>query len=214
MADSYIKKPLGQSLNDLSTKRAEDAIQLLGKALPATVASVNKAGTIVTVKFEMAAIPFTLPQVKMPVLTTEYFRAPIQVGCRGFVIPGDAYLGGVSGLGGGTADLTTQSNLGSLVFAPIGNMDFQNVDGNVATVYGPAGVTLRTQDSAVRLLLTPSGVTILVGGGTVAVTAGGVAISGLTVTVTGGDVIADGISLKTHRHGGVQAGSGTSGPPV
>ena len=55
---------------------------------------------------------------------------------------------------------------------------------------------------------------ILVGGGTVAVTAGGVAINGLTVTVTGGDVIADGISLKTHRHGGVQAGSGTSGPPV
>ena len=37
MADAYLKKPLGQSLNDLSTKRAQDAIQLLGKALPASV---------------------------------------------------------------------------------------------------------------------------------------------------------------------------------
>ncbi len=214
MSDAFIKKPLGQSLNDLSTKRAEDAIQLLGKALPASIVTVNKAGTIVTVKFELGAIPFTLPRVRMPVLTTEYFRAPLQVGCRGFVIPADAYLGGVSGLGGGTATLARQSNLGALVFAPIGNMDFQDVDGSVATVYGPNGVTLRTQNSAVRLLLTPSGVTIIVTGGQVAVTPSGVAVTNLTVTVTGGDVVADGISLKTHRHGGVQVGGGNTGVPI
>lgn len=34
------------------------------------------------------------------------------------------------------------------------------------------------------------------------------------VTVTGGDVIADGISLKTHKHGGVTAGSAQTGVPV
>jgi len=214
VADAFIKKPLGQSLNDLATKRAEDAIQLLGKALPASITEVNKAGTIVTVKFELGAIPFTLPKVKMPVLTSEYIRAPLAVGCRGFVIPADAYLGGMSGLGGGVADLTQQSNLGALVFAPIGNVDFQDVGATVATMYGPGGVTLRTADSAVRLQLTPSGVTIYVGGGTVAVTGSGVAISGLTVTVTGGDVVADGISLKTHRHGGVQAGGANTGPPT
>ena len=35
-----------------------------------------------------------------------------------------------------------------------------------------------------------------------------------TLTVTGGDVIADTISLKTHRTSGVQSGSGTSSVPV
>lgn len=37
-----------------------------------------------------------------------------------------------------------------------------------------------------------------------------IAAGGVTVT---GDVIADGISLKHHTHGGVQTGSGSSGPP-
>lgn len=35
-----------------------------------------------------------------------------------------------------------------------------------------------------------------------------------TLTVTGGDVVADTISLKTHKTSLVQAGSGTSGVPV
>jgi len=34
------------------------------------------------------------------------------------------------------------------------------------------------------------------------------------VIVTGGDVIADGISLKTHKHGGVTAGAAQTGTPV
>ena len=34
------------------------------------------------------------------------------------------------------------------------------------------------------------------------------------INVTGGDVTADGIGLKTHRHVGVQTGTGTSGGPV
>lgn len=45
-----------------------------------------------------------------------------------------------------------------------------------------------------------------------AVTPGGIEIRG-NVTVTGGDVTADGISLKTHRHGGVQSGAGSTGTP-
>lgn len=35
-----------------------------------------------------------------------------------------------------------------------------------------------------------------------------------SVTVTNGDVIADGVSLKHHKHGGVQAGSSQTGGPV
>lgn len=201
MSDAYLKKPLGQSLNEIATKRAEDAIQLLGKALPASIVAINKPGTIVTVKFELGAIPFTLPQVRMPVLTSEYIRAPLAAGCRGLVIPADAYLGGVSGLGGGTATLAQQSNLGALVFGPIGNMGFQEVGATVATIYGPGGVTIRDSTGACKIELTPSGITITLPGGG-------------NVTVVGGDVIADGISLKTHRHGGVQVGGSNTGVPL
>lgn len=52
---------------------------------------------------------------------------------------------------------------------------------------------------------------LMVGGNHITITAGGVAIKG-TVTVEG-DVVADGISLKTHKHGGVQGGSGQTGTP-
>lgn len=41
-----------------------------------------------------------------------------------------------------------------------------------------------------------------------------VQINSPLLQVTGGDVKADAISLKTHVHGGVQAGSGNTGAPV
>lgn len=40
---------------------------------------------------------------------------------------------------------------------------------------------------------------------------GGATLQG-GMEITGGDVTADGYSLKLHRHGGVETGSGTSGP--
>lgn len=50
------------------------------------------------------------------------------------------------------------------------------------------------------------------GGGTAEIVAtGGITING-TVTVAG-DVIADGISLKAHTHGGVMPGAGSTGGP-
>lgn len=38
-------------------------------------------------------------------------------------------------------------------------------------------------------------------------------VNGVVLEVTGGDVVADGISLKQHTHGGVQTGSGSTGTP-
>jgi hypothetical protein len=51
-----------------------------------------------------------------------------------------------------------------------------------------------------------------IGGG--ATITGNVDITSGTVTVAGGDVVADGISLKTHTHSGVQAGGDNTGGPV
>lgn len=52
-----------------------------------------------------------------------------------------------------------------------------------------------------------------VSGGSGASVSGNMSVSGGSVSVAGGDVAADGISLKSHKHSGVQSGSGTTGGP-
>jgi hypothetical protein len=158
MAD-HLKTPLAKSLSSFAEKKINDAFQLTGKGLPCSVVSV--AGAIVTVKFEVQNIPFTLPQVTIPLFGPEYVRYPIQKGDKGTVIPFDAYLGGMSGLGGGVADLTQRANLSSLVFLPIGNKLWTSVDPNAVTIYGPNGVVLRDTGSDSIITLTPGSITIV-----------------------------------------------------
>src|SRR3981189_2805259 len=102
MSDNSRKIPLARSLNTAAMQRAADAIQQLGKALPCKVEEVK--GQIATVSFEVANLPFTLPKVKIPIATSKYDWIPIQKGDKGVAQPSDVYLGGISGLGGGTAD--------------------------------------------------------------------------------------------------------------
>lgn len=79
-------------------------------------------------------------------------------------------------------------------------------------VYSGGGDAPAAADGVTRLEF-PDGAAFEVSGGAVSIVApGGISIIG-TVTVQG-DVIADGVSLKTHLHGGVTSGSGQSGGPV
>ena len=157
MSDNSLKTPLGSALNAFTRNKIADAMQLAGRSLPCSVVEVD--GQIVTVKFELNS-PFTLPQVTMPIFGAEYIRFPTQVGDRGFVVPADAYLGGISGLGGGVADLSQRANLSTLVFFPIGQKNFTAVDPNAVVVYGPNGVVLRNTASDTVFTLTPSGLDI------------------------------------------------------
>ena len=61
----------------------------------------------------------------------------------------------------------------------------------------------------------PSNINVdLTGAATFNTSGATVTIDSSGVTVTGGDVVADGISLKTHVHGGVDPGAGNTGAPV
>lgn len=116
-----------------------------------------------TVKFELANIPFTLPNVTVPTGFPEYLRIPFQPGDFGVVMPADAYLGGISGLGGGTADLSIRGNLSSLVFVPVGNKNWTAVDNSDQIVlYGPDGGVLRTKDNAAAVSISADGAAIKV----------------------------------------------------
>ena len=160
---SYGQKiPFARSQNRFAERKILDAWQQLGKALPCSVLAV--AGSIVTVNFEIQNLP--LPTVTCPMAGSEYIRLPIQGGCKGIVLPADVYLGGVSGLGGGTASVGIIGNLSALVFLPIANANWSATDDpNSVVIYGPDGVILRTMDKTGSLAINANGATFTIPSG-------------------------------------------------
>lgn len=160
MSDNSQKLWLGGSANRVAQRHVNDAIAQLGYALPCSVVSV--AGSIVTVKFEVNASPFTLPQITVPVFGPEYIRYPIQAGCQGVCYPASVGIGNVTGLGPAAAPrMTRPGNLSALVFFPVGNKNFSPTDDpNALVLYGPDGVIIRDAGKKTTITLTVNGVTI------------------------------------------------------
>lgn len=215
MADNSQVTPLSNTLPEFARRKAADAIQQTGRSLPCSVVSVS--GSIVSVKFEVNSV-FTLPNVTVPVAGPEYIRMPIQPGDKGFVIPADAYLGGVSGIGGGTADLTQLANLTTLVFDPIGNRNWKPTSNpNAVVIYGVqgGGVSLfpDVRFGPVKFVMTDTGFVIV---GDMALT-GNLSVTGaITATgdITAGFGTADQVGVRTHLHLNVTSGTARSGPPA
>ena len=221
------KTPFGPALNSFSDGKIDDAFSMIGKTLPCHVVAV--AGGIVTVQFDIVS-GYTLPQIVVPVGGSEYYRIPIQVGCLGVVVAISARIGNVSGLGPqNPADLNQGANLTSLVFMPIGNVNWWAKPGNQAVVYGPNGVLLSNQipngspppqwamDTFINLTTVNIVLSVANGATTVTLTSTVIAIKG-DVTVTGkitatGDIKAGTVSLETHIHS-ASGGTGNGGPPV
>lgn len=164
MADNAQKTPIARTLNRFAENKVRGALSLLGQSLPASV--ISRAGAIVTVRFEVNSAPFTLPNVTVPMIGSEYIRLPIQAGCKGWVLTADAYLGGMSGLGGGAAGLVPRANLSALVWSPIGNSAWDAAeDPNKIVLYGPDGAILRTLDKACSVAVSATGVVVKVPAG-------------------------------------------------
>lgn len=191
------KKPFGQSVNDWGQGVAKSAIEILGKSLPATVRQVF--GAIVQVNYEVTGKQ-TPPNVKMPVLGSRYYRAPYQVGEKGGTITFDAYMGGMSGQGGGTANLSQRGNLTTSAWAPVGSTEWPNVNSNQNTITGgPDGVLVRDSESpTATAVLSKNLITLTVGG------------FGITITPAG--TMIDGVMFLPHEHTKTQPGGGISGP--
>ena len=272
------KTPFGISVNNFTNRKIADFQQGLGQALPCHVVKVE--GAIVTVNFEVLTdvngVQITLPPVICPIAESAYVRLPVQINDTGICVPANTRLGGISGLGETTspAPLVQPSNLGSLVFVPIGSKNWATtdpVDPNALNLNGKNGVVLRDRTNACVMTLTPTGVVTTIGGTTftingTSVTAvngastiymdadsidftspninlnGNIGLNGPFVqtntalgttgyiigplevlnnltsdaTVTGATDVktGSGISLKTHKHGGVQTGGSQTTVPV
>lgn len=190
LANNVLTTPFQRTMNDFAQRKIAEEIQQQGKAFPCSIVSVT--GGIVTVKFELANTTNTYPNVTCPIANSLYVQEPTQVGDKGYVVPADAYMGGISGLGGGTADTTPRGNLATLVFHPVANSSWSGspVPGT-ALVQGPAGVVLQTIDGNTSITITESGIAIK---GNVTVN-GFVMASGEVSTELRGT-----IHLSTHEH--------------
>jgi hypothetical protein len=208
--------PLARSIGFAGQVAAQNRVQRLGQSYPCSVVSVD--GALITVKFEVKADPFTLPQVQMPLFGPEYIRYPIQVGDKGIAISADIYIGQMSGMGpdNQTADLTEPPNLSTLVFLPIGNKTWRSVDHDAVVVYGKNGVVLQDGQQTCTITLTPNGVTLALGSNPLTITAQNITLDSSGNLVVKGDVTWGAVPThaSTHHHSGVQTGAGASGPPV
>ena len=198
MPSQFSKLWIQRAQNQTAIQRASQIIQGLGRALPCRV--VNVSGAIVTVAFEIQPSPWPLPEITIPKAESPWIRMPTQVGDYGVTMPADVYLGGISGLGGGTADIATPANLSALVFVPVSNSGSPPVDQNAAQIQGPNGAIIQTTTGTTSsIVVNSSGITLTYGGKVVTLNA-----SGFTI---------DGILFDTHVHGGVSpGGSNTTGP--
>ncbi len=214
MAENSDKLWLQDSLNKLAIGRAATEIFNTGRSLPCRVESVS--GALVTVSFQINASPLTLPQITIPKAESNWIRMPTQVGDLGVTMPADAYLGGISGLGGGTADLTPVGNLSALVFVPVSNSSSNPIDPNAAQLQGPNGAIVRTTSGTESQIVTnDSGTTITFGSNSITLNGSEVSFTagGKTVTLNSSGFTIDGILFDTHTHGGVSTGSSfTTGP--
>jgi hypothetical protein len=188
MANNAQKTPLAKTLPAFTAKTVIDQLQLQGKELPVSIVSVT--GWIVVVKFEIDTKDFTLPQITVPVFMSNYDYLPLQAGDKGVVMSIDTYLGGVSGLGGGTAQLGVVPNLTPLGFVPVGNKTWPApTDPNKRVVQGPKGAALQTMDGALSVVVDKDSGKVLITG----------------------ELWINGKKYLNHEHTGVQTGSGISG---
>ena len=119
-------------LSRLAENKAKEQKALDSESLPCSIVSISDNGAIVKVKFELE--DKQLPEVEMPVLMFDKVRFPIKKGDKGVARASNRYLGGVSGLGGGTANSAIIGNLTGLVFEPISNTEWVQVKTEYLTV--------------------------------------------------------------------------------
>ncbi len=219
MSSGYFDKLwLQHSVNETAIRRAIETIALRGKSLPCRIIEV--VGQIVTVEFDVDSAPWTLPPVTIPVASSPYDYVPYQLGDTGLTMPADVYLGGISGLGGGTADMSRRANLTALVFVPVGKQSFTPTNVNARIIQGPDGWIAQTTqgNTPCNIVGNQQGITLTYGSTQIAMNATSITMTagGQTVTLNSSGFDIGGILFGTHTHSYLP-GTGTqtdTGVPV
>lgn len=198
MFDDPLKLPMQQMLNQIATEAVVAHMKEAGKALPCSVLDVN--GSFVQIQFEVSSAVAVLPKIWLPKAESQWIRIPTQKGDYGITVPADAYLTAITGQSETPASLDARpGNLSALVFIPVANKNFPQVDAKTAYISGPSGVLLQTSDGKSAIQISENNITLTCGGKNITISSGGVTI--------------DGIEFDSHVHPGVKAGPDTTGGP-
>jgi hypothetical protein len=239
MPNNAQKTPLARTLEAFGNRKVRGALAQLGQEIPANVVSIASPGTVI-VAFQVTNTIYTLPNVEVPIVGYQWARMPIQPGTPGVVMSADYYLGGQSGIGGGSADLSPRGNLAMLVWMPLGSRNWPaSADPNAVDLNGPNGVILRDTNSLSRLVITPTswdaypptgqpatvhGDLVVTGkivgqgnlllAGNIEAEAGGTYAGNIATsgTVTAGAGTADQVGLATHSHDYDKPTTGSTAP--
>lgn len=163
MADNSQKTPLAYSIPRIIRGQVESGQQDQPQGYPSSVKSVNADGTV-TASFQMQGAGQsntpTLKDITIPQYHSEYAIPPTQVGDKGFLVMGQTYLGGQSGLGGGISNYYRTGNFTTATWHPIQNKNWTRPDPNAYLLQGPNGVILRDMASGCVITLTATQITI------------------------------------------------------
>lgn len=222
MVSNAQKTPFAESLHRFGDIKSQDWLSRLPQSMPATVVEI--VGALVKVSIDGNWTPFNIPQVLVPKFESAYGRAPTQAGDKGAIIGINYYIGGQSGLGGGSANLYPRANLTNAIWLPISQKSFGAVNPNAYTIQGMAGVVLQDTTNAASLTLTPTGIALKIGGTTFMFSATGLttsglgtgmALSGSGLDIEGGMLTNNNVNVgSTHVHSGVTSGGSDTGPPT
>jgi len=204
MINNVQTTPFTKSLPQIIQNEIANALQQIPQTLPVSVVSVQ--GAFVTVKFELKS-QITFPLIKVPQAISRYARPPTQIGDKGLVMPADVYLGGVTGLGGGTASYgQREGNLSTLVFVPLSNTSFPSVDANAYNITGPNGAVIKDDSGNSVITLTPNSITLACGSNSITINSSGISLTG-TLNINGAAYLA-------HEHKNVMTGTNNTGGVV
>ncbi|MDF7675086.1 hypothetical protein PT277_05135 [Acetobacteraceae bacterium ESL0709] len=189
-------------LQNVAERSARKSSALMSRTMPASIVSMD--GRMATVRIEATnEVPF--PTITVPVLESEYARAPLQPGCKGLLLCSDVNIGHLSGMNSDHPDArATLTNLFAGIFIPFSNKNWDRLDGNVFQLYGVTGVQLNDK---------------LHGSSTIQITNNKIVMSNGSATVTldggqihlDGQVIINGQPYKAHTHSNGHNGAPTGG---
>lgn len=140
-----IKNPFSYRMVEWALRKTNNQVEQLAKSLPAHVVQIEK--DFVHLAFETRNNIFNMPVVKMPQSFSGYGRDPTQVKDLGYAVPGQYYMGGVSGFAGGNTSFFPRGNLASLSFQPVSNTNASTRDYDQHThTGGPNGWISKVMD--------------------------------------------------------------------
>jgi hypothetical protein len=145
-SDNSLTMPLAYHGPAAIDHRTQDRWQLATQPIPCSVTKI--VGELVQVKVE-AQGKYTIPTLLVPQAFSEWVRQPTQVGDKGWVVPANYYLGGMSGNAGGVANYSPRGNLTTMVFMPISQKKFPNNTNrnlNQTFINGKEGTVNQTTD--------------------------------------------------------------------